>query len=378
MIYGLIILFLSCCILLYWINKKKEIEPFVDIRLIRMFRIRVGVWYDKDYENMYEFVQRMSRFIPIDIVKYTNRYQPFYELKRRNVDLIFTNEKDYFVYWNNQQTKKTTILDSFKRNPQIQAITMAYYQYLLIPANYDKIIQSQDINDTVVSIPRKDTLGHDFMVDLLSPFKTHTVYRTENIHYDFSKMCKIYDIMMIINSHPNKLLLEYSNQKSMYLLDLNIFKPSKEYYDKYLFLNKKKIDLTYYPVMLQRYNSRNRLGSLLIDGSPIMDGYGIKTMLMGLDTINNDYITEFMKVYYMNIFNVIKKDIYFNNFSILEMSASRLAITADIVSFHEGARKFYTKIGNFVNNPNRNCAMLSNECTQDQLDAAGDYAQYEY
>jgi hypothetical protein len=35
-------------------NKKKEIEPFVDIRLIRMFRIRIGVWYDKDYENPIE------------------------------------------------------------------------------------------------------------------------------------------------------------------------------------------------------------------------------------------------------------------------------------------------------------------------------------
>lgn len=378
MMYCLIILLFSLFVLLYLVEKRRQLEPFVDSRLVQRFRIKMGVWYDKDYDNMHEYVKKIGKFIPIEIVKYSNRYQPFYELQRRNVDLIFSNEKDYFVFWNNERKGKKSWKDSFKRTPQIQAITMAYYQYLLIPADYDKILQSQDINDTVVSIPKADTLGHDFMVDLLGNFKTHTVFRERGLGEEFKNMCKKYDIMMIVDSHPNKTILENSNEKNMYLLDINIFQPSSEYYDKYLFLNKKKIDLTYYPVMLQRYNSKNRLGSLLIDGSPFMDGYGIKTMIMGLDTVNNQYVKEFTKAYYMNIFKVIKDYIAFNNFTILDMSASRLAVAADIVSFHEGARAFYRKIGNFTNNPNPNCAMLSNECTQDELDAAGDYAHYEY
>ena len=376
--YISIIILLCLFILLRLVQRQKITENFVDNRLVQLFKVKIGVWYDKDYTGAYDFVKKMSKFIPIDIVKYNNRYEPFYQLKKREVDLIFSNEKDYFIYWNNQNNKKSSLKDSFKRNSEIQIITMAYYQYLLIPADYNKIIQPNDINDSVVTIPKKENLGQDYILDLISKYKTYTVYRSNNLYKDYDNMCIKYDIMFTINSHPNKVLLNYSNKKDIYLLDLDMFGPSEEYYDKYLFLNKKKIDLTYYPKIFQRYNSRNRLGSLLIDGSPLMDGYGIKTMLMGLDTVNNDYITEFMKTYYMNIFKVIDKDLYFNNFNALDMSASRLAITANLVNFHIGARQFYKKIGNFTNNSNINCAMLSNECTEDQLAASGDYAHYDY
>jgi hypothetical protein len=37
-----------------------------------------------------------------------------------------------------------------------------------------------------------------------------------------------------------------------------------------------------YPQIFERYNSVHRLGSLLIDTTPMMDTYGIKTMLLGL------------------------------------------------------------------------------------------------
>jgi TRAP-type uncharacterized transport system substrate-binding protein len=109
-----------------------------------------------------------------------------------------------------------------------------------------------------------------------------------------------------------------------------------------------------------------------------MDTYGIKTMLLGLDTLSDEYVFEFMKVYYNNIFDTISKNLYFNNFTELDISASRLTGENAILNVHEGARKFYTKTGHYTRNPNRDCALLRNACTQDQLARYGDYIQNQY
>jgi hypothetical protein len=369
----LIVILFVLFVLLYILKKRQINEGFTDSKLIQAFKIRIGLFYDKDYTSYYNFVYKMSSFIPIEIVKYTDRFQIFYELKRRNVDFIFTNEKDYYVYWINQNKKEKSILDSIKRNPEIQAITMAFYQYVFIIADYKKIITKNDINGSVVAIMGKNSLGQDFEVELFEKFKTNMIYRSGDLKKDFDKLCKGTDIMISINEHPNKQLLKYSNNKEIYLIDIDEFETSKDYYDKYLFLNKKKMNLTYYPEIYQRYNSINRLGSLLIDSSPYMNAFAIKTLLMGLDTVSNQYVYEFMKVYYNNIFDSIEKNIYFNNFTDIEMSVSRLAGPNAILSIHEGARKFYTKVGNYTLNPSRKCDFLNTECTDNELASFGDY-----
>jgi hypothetical protein len=374
----LIIILFTLFIILRLIQSKIINEGFTDNRLVQSFKIKIGVWYDKDYDTMYKFVYKMSSFMPIQIIKYNNRYQPFYELKRRNVDLIFTNERDYYIYWINQLKKKKSALDSFRRTPQIQMITMAYHLYLLIAVDYNKIIRTSDINNSVIAISDKSNIGSEFEQELFNKYKTHMIYRKLDLNIDMENLCNTTDIMTFVNSHPNKLLLEYSNKKEIYLLDLNDIKPSNDYYDKYIFLNKKKLDLSYYPKIFQRYNSINRLGSLLIDTSPLMDAFSIKTLFMGLDILNNDYIYEFMKVYTDNIFDTIKHNIYFNNFTELEMSASRLTGDNPILNVHDGARRFYRKTGNYTFNPNSECALLRNQCTEDQLAKYGDYIKNQY
>jgi TRAP-type uncharacterized transport system substrate-binding protein len=370
-----IIILIVLFILLYLLKKRQVNEGFTDKRLVQAFKIKIGVFHDKDYTSYYNYVYKMSRFIPIEIVKYSNRFQVFYELKRRNVDFIFTNEKDYYVYWNNQRKKKKSFMDSLKRDPDIQAISMAFYQYIFIIADYKKIISKNDINGRVVAIMGKNSLGRDFEIELFEKFKTHLIYRYDDLEKDFNNLCNGVDIMVTINEHPNKQLQLHSNKKEIYLLDIDGFETSKDYYDKYLFLTKKKIDLKYYPEIYQRYNSINRLGSLLIDTSPYMNAFATKTMLMGLQTVGNEYVYEFMKVYYNNIFNAIKKTEYFNNFNEIDMSASRLAGPNAILNFHEGARKFYRKIGNYTFNPDERCGLISFECTNDQLASFGDYLQ---
>jgi TRAP-type uncharacterized transport system substrate-binding protein len=377
MIVLIIILFVLFVLLRIVTNRNIQ-EDFADTRLVQSFRIKIGVYYDKDYETKYKFVYKMSSFMPIDIIKYDNRYTPFYELKKRNVDFIFTNEKDYYIYWINQQKKKNTLLDNFRRNPKIQVITMAYHLYLLIIADYNKIIRDSDINGSVVSIDAREDLGQDYQIELLNKYKTHTIYKTNDLQKDFDKLCKGTDIMFSINAHPNKLLLEKSNDKEIYLLDTDDFKLTKDYYDKYLFLNKKQIDLTYYPKIFQRFNSVNRLGSLLIDTSPKMNAFSVKTVLLGLDTLSDDYVYEFMKVYVTNIFDAIKGVSYFNNFTELDMSASRLTGNNPIIDIHDGARRFYKKTGNYTFNSNTSCALLRNECNDDQLAKYGDYIKNQF
>ena len=374
----LIIVLFVLFVLLWLVTNRNIREDFADTRLVQSFRIKVGVYYHKDYETMYTFVYKMSSFMPIDIIKYDNRYTPFYELKKRNVDFIFTNEKDYYIYWINQQKKKNTLLDSFRRKPQIQVITMAYHLYLLIIADYNKIIRDSDINGSVVGIDAKEDLGQDYQIELLNNYKTHTIYKSHDLNKDYDKLCKGTDIMFSINAHPNKLLLENSNKKEIYLLDTDDFKLSKDYYDKYLFLNKKQIDLTYYPKIFQRYNSVNRLGSLLIDTSPKMNAFSIKTVLLGLDTLSNDYVYEFMKVYVANIFDAIKGVSYFNNFTEIDISASRLTGNNPIIDIHDGARRFYRKTGNYTFNSNTSCSLLRNECNDDQLARYGDYIKNQF
>jgi hypothetical protein len=278
--FVLVIVLFVLLVILYLITKRKRIEGFIDNTLVKSFRIKIGVWYDKYYDKMFEFVVKMSTFIPIEIIKYSNQYEPFYQLKKRNVDFIYVTEKDYFVYWINQKKQSTKLIDSFKRKPDIQLITMGFFQYVFIIADYKKIITHNDINGSVVAISSKNTLGQDFQIELMDEFKTHLIYKSENVIESFDKLCNGIDIMFSINEHPNKKILEYSNSKEIYLLDVNNFNKSKDYYDKYIFLNKKQMDLTYYPKIYQRYNSINRLGSLLIDTSPLMDTYAIKTMLL--------------------------------------------------------------------------------------------------
>jgi len=369
----LIVILFVLFLLLYLLRYRQINEGFTDTKLIQAFKIKIGLFYNKDYTSYYSFVYKMSSFIPIEIIKYNNRFQIFYELKRRNVDFIFTNEKDYYVYWINQNKKQTTWVDSMRRNPEIQAITMAFYEYLFIIADYKKIITKNDINGSVVAIMGKNSLGRDFEIELFDKFKTNMIYRTGVVAKDFEKMCNETDILITINQHPNKELLKLSNDKEIYLIDIDEFETSKDYYDKYLFLNKKKMNLTYYPEIYQRYNSINRLGSLLIDTSPYMNAFAVKTLLMGLDTVSNQYVYEFMKVYYNNIYDAIEKNIYFNNFTDLEMSISRLAGPSGILNIHEGARKFYTKVGNFTVNPSRKCDFLNTDCKNDELASFGDY-----
>lgn len=374
----LIVILFVLFLLLYLLRYRQINEGFTDTKLIQAFKIKIGLFYNKDYTSYYSFVYKMSSFIPIEIIKYNNRFQIFYELKRRNVDFIFTNEKDYYVYWINQNKKQTTWVDSMRRNPEIQAITMAFYEYLFIIADYKKIITKNDINGSVVAIMGKNSLGRDFEIELFDKFKTNMIYRTGVVAKDFEKMCNETDILITINQHPNKELLKLSNDKEIYLIDIDEFETSKDYYDKYLFLNKKKMNLTYYPEIYQRYNSINRLGSLLIDTSPYMNAFAVKTLLMGLDTVNNQYVYEFMKVYYNNIYDAIEKNIYFNNFIDLEMSISRLAGPSGILNIHEGARKFYTKVGNFTVNPSRKCDFLNTDCKNDELASFGDYIPNTY
>jgi TRAP-type uncharacterized transport system substrate-binding protein len=372
MIVLIIILFVLFVLLRIVTNRNIQ-EDFADTRLVQSFRIKIGVYYHKDYQTMYKFVYKMSNFMPIDIIKYDNRHTPFYELKKRNVDFIFTNEKDYYIYWINGQKKKNTLIDNFRRKPNIQVITMAYHLYLLIIADYNKIIRDSDINGSVVSIDAKKDLGQDYQIELLNNYKTHMIYKTNDLNKDYDKLCNGTDIMFSINEHPNKLLLEKSNKNDIYLLDIDDFKLKNEYYDKYLFLNKRQLDLTYYPKIFQRYNSVNRLGSLLIDTSPKMNAFSVKTLLLGLDTLNNNYVYEFMKVYVTNIFDEIKDVSYFNNFTELDMSASRLTGNNSIIDTHEGARHFYRKMGNYTFNSNTACSLLRNECNDDQLAKYGDY-----
>ena len=375
--YIAIIVLFCLLILLRFVQRQTRIENFVDSQLVKSFKIRVGVWYDKNFTSMYDFMYRVSSFIPMEIVTYSNRYEPFYDLKRREVDLIFTNEKDYYVYWINQLIKKRTIRDSLKRESQIQMITMAYHLYIHIPADYEKIIQPVDINESTIALSAKDDIGQDYEKDFIKNYKTYTVYKSKDLDDNFKKLNKEYDIMFFIGDHPNKFISKYSENKDLILLEVDDFKLSEDFYQQYIFLNKKKIDLVYYPKILQNYNSRSRMGSLLIDGSSYMNAYAIKTMIMGLDIMNNSYIYEFMKTYYNYIFDLIPNELTFNNFTRAEMSASRMANLTDILSIHEGASNFYKKIGSFSNLADKSCSLIKNKCSEEVLASYGDYIRYE-
>ncbi len=375
--YLAVIVLFSLLILLRYLHIKQKTESFVDSNLVKSFKIRVGVWYDKNYTSMYDFLYNISSIIPMEIVKYSDRYQPFYEVKRREVDMIFTNEKDYYVYWLNQQIKKKTLKDYLKRTPQLQMITMAYHLYVFIPANYEKIIQPVDINESTVAISAKEELGQDYQKDLLSNYKIQMVYQSGDLNEDFKKLSKKYDIMFFVGEHPNKYVSNYSEKKELILLEVDDFKPSDDYFQQYIFLNKRKMNLEFYPKVLQNYNSRSKMGSLLIDGSSYMNAYAIKTMFMGLDLLNNSYVYEFMKTYYSAIFDLIEDKLVFNNFVRADMPASRMANRPEMLSIHEGASKFYTKIGLFSRLPDKSCSLIRNKCTEERLASYGDYIRYE-
>ena len=338
--------------------------------LVSSLKIKIGVWVHKDNLSMYQFVQQLKRFVPLEIVPYGNKFQPFYELNRRNVDLIFTNEKDYMIYWLNKQTKGG-------RGPEMQVIAYGYFLYVCMVANYHTMVRAEDMNNGVIALGPKEELGHDYEKSMVRQYAAHLTYRNkDNLAKDLEQVGKgETDVMFVLSSHPNKIILDHSNQHEIYLMslrDANLLRD--DIYDQYLFLHKKKLDLSYYPKMFQRYNARNRMDSLEVNTSPLMDVFAVKTLFMGLETLNTPYIYEFTKAYFKNIFDAVADKAYLNNFNELDVSISRLTGPNGILHVHDGTRQFMTQIGNYTRNPAKNCALLQNACRPDQLAAYGDYA----
>lgn len=336
-------------------------------------KMKIGVWVHKDNLSMYQFVQQLKRFVPLEIVPYANKFQPFYELNRRNVDLIFTNEKDYMIYWLNRQSGSGK-----KGGSEMQVIAYGYFLYVCMVANYHTIVRAEDMNNGVVALGPKDELGHDYERSMVRQYSAHLTYRNkDNLDKDLDQVGKgETDVMFVLSSHPNKIILDHSNKDEIYLMSLRDAKLlHDDIYDQYLFLHKKKLDLSYYPKMFQRYNARNRMDSLEVNTSPMMDAFAVKTLFMGLESLNTPYIYEFTKAYFKNIFDAVAEKAYLNNFTELDVGVSRLTGPNGILHVHDGARQFMTQIGNYTRNPAKNCALLQNACRPDQLAAYGDYAQ---
>ncbi len=363
----LIIFLFIFIILLIFLKKKNIVEKYTNNSIISYFKIKIGVWREPEFDYNYKFLTLLASEIPIEIVQFSNKYEPFYELKRRNIDLAFSNERDYMIYHINQENKKSKALDFLRKNPKIQLITVAYHIYLLLVADYDKIINYSDINDKNIQISPKEFLGLDVEYELFQNYKVHFKHRNKNIDKAYQDIGNKSSILIHSSIHPNKTLLDYSNKKEIYLLDAFKVNNNTDFFNKFLFINKSQIDLQYYPKILQRTTSN--------EISYKLNTYSTRTILLGLDILNNTYVYEFMKVYFKKIDEIKTKYPYYNNFRDSEISYSRLSLENRVLSFHDGARNFYRRIGNFSYNSNNSCALLANECTQDQLNQFGDYLQ---
>ncbi len=353
-------------ILLIFLQKKKIIERYSNTTpMTSMFKIRVGLWKEPGFAFHHKFLTLISSKIPIEIVTFPNKYEPFYELKRRNVDFVLSSEKDYMIYSINQKKSTSSFLDGFRRTPKIEMITAAYHIYYLIIADYDKIIKYNDINDSTIQVSPKEYLGLDCEYELFENYKVHFKNRNMDIEKAYNDLSKGSSILLDLSVHPNKLLLDQSNKKEIYLLDAERINNKTDYLTKYLYLNKSSIDLQYYPKILQR-TTANEIGYKL-------NTYSTRAILLGLDILSKTYVYEFMKVYFRLIDNIRDKYPYYNNFKDSEISHSRLSLEDRIVSIHQGAKKFYKRIGNITNNPDAGCALISNECTPKQLQEFGDY-----
>lgn len=367
-----IIMWVVLCGVIVYMNwqqqqRKRRMEYF-DNRLIKAIKIKIGVWVHRDNMGMSKFVHLLTRVVPIDIVPYANKFQPFYALQQREVDLIFTDEKDYMIYWLNQKKKDT----------KMQLIAFGYYLYICMIANYHTIVRAEDMHNSVIALGPKEDMEHDYERSMVKNYSAHLTYRNkDDLEKDMEEVGKgTIDVTFVLSSHPNQLMLSHSNRQEIYIMSLADAKiTNDDIYNQYLFLNKKKLDLTYYPKMYQRYNARNRMDSLVVNTSPLLDVFGIKTLFLGLESLNNTYVYEFTKAYTTHIFDAMKDKLYFNNFNKLDVSSSRLTDRNGTLPVHNGARKYFQQIGNYSLNPNKNCALLQNACRPSQLSAYGDYAQ---
>jgi hypothetical protein len=362
------ILVIILFILFVLFKNKNTIERYQNI--ISEFKIKIGVWDNigigkKGFNSQVKYLEILSKTIPIQIVKYTNKYQPFYELKRRNLDFVFSTEKDYMIYHIN---KKKTNIDTFKRQNEIQLITVAYHLYYLIIADFDKILKYDDINNNIIQISPLEHLGLDSEHQLFENYKVHFENRKEDIETAFNELTVNSSILLHISNHPNKRLLRFSNKKEIYLLDALKVNNNPDYYNKYLFLNKSKIDLKYYPKILQRL-TQNEI-------SYYINTYSTRTMLLGLNLLNKTYVYEFLKNYFYKIDEIREKYAYYNNFKDSEIPYSRLSLNNKILSLHDGAIRFYKRIGFITNNSNIGCSAVQSECTEEEIKQYGDYLQW--
>lgn len=363
----LVIFLFIFAILLVFLKKRRIVEKFSN-SMVTYFKIKIGIFKEPNFDFHYKYLKLLSSDIPLEVVQFNNKYEPFYELKKRNIDFVLSSERDYMIYHINQTNKKSRALDSFRKIPKIQLITAAYHIYFLLVADFDKITNYDNINDKTVQINPKRFLGLDVEYELFQNYKVHFKHRNDDLPKAYDDIGNKSSILLHTSVHPNKLLLEKSNEKEIYLLDSFKVNQNTDFFNKFLFVNKTQIDLQYYPKILQRTTS-NEIGYKL-------NTYSTRAILLGLDVLNDKYVYEFMKVYFKKIDDIRNKYPYYNNFRDSEISYSRLSLENRVLSFHNGARDFYRRIGNFTYNPDRGCAVISNECTNDQLQQFGDYLQW--
>jgi hypothetical protein len=363
MIYLILFLFIFLFFLIY-LKQLGVVERFQNtIPITSMFRIKIGLWKEPGFAFNHRYLTLLSSSLPIEIVQFDNKYEPFYQLKKRNVDFVLSSEKDYMVYSINQKLPPPA--SYFKRTSSIQMITAAYHIHYLIVADYAKIVNYNQINDSNVQVSPKNHLGLDCEYELFSDYTVHFKNRDENIEKAYNDLTVNSSILLDLNVHPNKLLLEKSNEKELYLLDALKINSKSDYLTKFLFLNKSQIDLRYYPKILQRTTS-NEIGYKL-------NTYSTRALLLGLDILSKTYVYQFMNVYFKMIDEIRNKYPYYNNFKDSEISHSRLTLEDRTLSIHEGAKNFYKRIGNITNNSDIGCALIANECTTTQLKQFGDY-----
>jgi TRAP-type uncharacterized transport system substrate-binding protein len=298
-------------------------------------RLRLGIWKEWINVNRLQFMDKLINITNIEIKLYEDNQTLLNDLLvEKAIDIAFMTEADYGMFILNNLKKDLDVADFRKETlfenrefiqqkyPASRLFTL-YPVYRTLVTNHLTIGKPDDINNKTIQITNISNNLNLLDQELLNKYDYKKVFReeeqTENRYENIKALQGKVDGYFATFNNPDENLQILSNYAKINLIDLyDDTSESDEITQNYFFLKKDKMDLSYYPQIVQRREQTFDYYQLPYTANRL-NCYSYRTLLLSRSDVNDEYIYQFTKKLYEHIdylkkaipyFNVDKKQLY--------------------------------------------------------------------
>ncbi len=348
----LIVFIIILLLILLIILKKQKLEEFYPAWNNHVLynelstRLRIGIWKEWINLNHLQFMEKLTTFTNSEIRLYNSNRELLNDLLiEKKIDIAFLTEAEYGIYiistlMNSLETDEIN-RDLIINNREIinkkyntRKLYTLYPMYRVLITNNFKIGKPSDITNKTIRITNYSNNFYKMDLDLLKNYKYNIVFKGDDNergrYEDTNSLNGAIDGFFTIYNNPDNSLKFMSENSNINLIDLYSDKDNNSKFPKaddmkhrYFFLKKDKMDLIYYPKIIQRRKQSIDFYNLSYNPR-YLNCYSYKTILLTREDVNDEAIYLFTKKLYENIDKLKKNIPYFEFLNKSEMFTSAL------------------------------------------------------